>query len=182
MSGIVILVVLLGSIAFSQRGSAEEVQPQIHIKASGYTQDDVNMMIASFKTFCQPLGDDYYWSDIVEIRADLAEEIDRSRLDRGWNVSLHLQLRLSEKPRHLPEYRRGEKLAGETLHYHLGGGKTPGFISKKRLAQYLCGAEVDPSGADVFTDVPGLVYIDAPAIKLKLRCAFPSRGAAHLSA
>ena len=101
------------------------------------------------------------WSDIVEIHGDLAEEYAQFRLDRGWKATLHLQLRLPDKLRNIPEYNQETGVInGHTLHYHLGGGHTPGFFATKRVSQFLCGLRVDQKGADVFADVPEMAVLN----------------------
>ena len=141
--------------------SAPEAEPKITIKAAGFTEDDVKATIAAFRKACMPLGGNKMWSEIKEIRADLFEEYARYRLDRGWKNTLHLQLALSDELKNIPTYDpQTGVMSGHVLHYFLGGGKTPGFFSQKRVSAYLCGQPVDQSGADVFSSVPEMTVLN----------------------
>ncbi len=143
-------------------------EPPLLIEGSGFSRDEVLRAIASFRKACRPLGDDYYWSELVEVRAETGIEFAPHRLARGWTTGLHLALRVPDRPTRIPTYDDSTGvIGGHTLHYDLGGGQTPGFLSSKRVSQFLCGAPVNQDGKNTFTNVPELGILRGTASKGK---------------
>lgn len=100
-------------------------------------------------------------AEIIAIDAELFEEIAQFRLDRGWNVTLHLALKLHEDLMKIPKFNSpGGSNSGHTLHYDLGGGKTPGFLATKRVSQFLCG-ELSETDRATFRGVREMAILDS---------------------
>lgn len=150
----VLFAMLLPLLCVSPMVSAA---PSLVLSGDGYTREEVSRAIELFRQACKPLGDERYWSELVEIKVESGVEYAPHRLARGWSTGLHLALRIPDRPTRIPAHDdRTGVIAGHTLHYDLGGGKTPGFLSSKRVSQFLCGAPVSQEGSDTFKAVPAL--------------------------
>lgn len=75
----------------------------------------------------------------------------------GWKKMIRLQIKIKDDPRHIPATYR---TSGHTLHYQLGTGHSPGYITKKDQAALVCGIRPDRNGVDMFVSMP-----DLPPIK-----------------
>lgn len=139
-------------------------EPPVVVSGSGYSREEIDHAIALFRRACKPLGDERYWSELVEIEVETKVEFAPHRLARGWATWFHLMLRVPDRPTRIPTYDDSTGIiAGHTLHYDLGGGKTPGFLSSKRVSQFLCGAPVSQEGHDTFKAVPEMSILTSKA-------------------
>lgn len=137
---------------------AEDVK--IEIEGDGFSQADAQFVLEKFRRNCRPLGKEF-WSDVTEVKFAIADETAEHRLARGWTMGVHLTLKYSDQPLVGPSFASGTGvLAGHTLHYDLGGGKTPGFLATKRSSQYLCGLSFDTKGNSLFVPVPEFEFLD----------------------
>lgn len=137
-------------------------EPPLVMSGNGYSREEVDHAIALFRQSCKPLGDEPYWSELVEIKVDTGVEFAPHRLERGWSTEFHLMLRVPDRPTRIPTFDDSIGIiAGHTLHYDLGGGKTPGFLSSKRVSQFLCGGPVNQDGRNTFTSVPAMSVLTA---------------------
>lgn len=133
---------------------------KISVKAPEYRTEYVEAIINRFREACQPLGTEF-WDDVEEVSVDIRTEVAQARLDRGWSTSFSLALKYSNNPSRGPSYASGTGvLAGQTLHYYLGGGRTPGYLAVKRSSQYLCGLPISQNGEYVFRAAPALKMLD----------------------
>jgi hypothetical protein len=155
--------VLFASILILSAGSPTiGGESPIVVSGSGYSREEVDRAITLFRQACKPLGDERYWSELVEVKVETGAEYAPHRLARGWSTGLHLMLRVPDRPTRIPTYDDSTGvIAGHTLHYDLGGGKTPGFLSSKRVSQFLCGAPVSQDGSESFKAVPGMSVLGA---------------------
>lgn len=152
MHGAVAIAILL---IVSGGSSALGGEPPVIVSGSGFSRGEVDRAIALFRQACKPLGDERYWSELIDVKVQTGAEYAPHRLERGWVTGLHLMLRVPDRPTRIPTYDDSiGVIAGHTLHYDLGGGMTPGFLSSKRVSQFLCGADVNQEGRDTFTSVP----------------------------
>jgi hypothetical protein len=170
LSGLILIAIAIGIFKCSTRDSAtppaKGLAPKITIDAKDYVPQDAENAIAAFRKACKPLGDDAMWSDLVEIRARISDEIASHRRIRGWKSTLHLELVVPDDPRHIPKQDPEiGAIAGHHLHYHLGGGATPGFYASKRVSQLLCGGPVGPSSSSRFTALPELAMMNREAVQ-----------------
>ncbi len=141
-------------------GAAQAQETKIDIKVPGYTEADVQVAIDQFRRNCRPLGAEF-WGDVEEISAQIYKEYAEHRLARGWTTTMSLALKFSRDPKYGPAFASGTGvLAGQTLHYDLGGGITPGFLAIKRSSQYLCGLAFSHDGDQLFVPVEGLKFLD----------------------
>lgn len=154
------LLVLLALGASFNPALAESPQVEIKIGAAGYSEADARLALETFRRNCRPLGDDF-WSDVENVTIEIKEESAPYRIAMGWKTSLHLALTYSQNPQFGPRFASGPGLlAGHTLHYYVGGGSNPGFLSGKKSAQYLCGQAFHPNGDDTFVAVPEFSALD----------------------
>ena len=138
-----------------------EVEPKITISAPGVTDADVKAAIAAFRKACMPLGGNKMWSEIKEVTAHVMVEMAPYRLNLGWKNTLQLLLALPDELKNIPVHdRQTGVISGHVLYYYLGGGKTPGFLSQKRVSAFLCGQPVNQSGVNVFSSVPDLAVLN----------------------
>ena len=142
-------------VAFSTLPSFSQ-DLKISIRAAGYSEADVRAALTVFRNACRPLGTEF-WDDVEEVTVNIQKEVADHRLARGWDPSFQLALKYAENPKRGPSFASGTGvLAGHTLHYSLGGGRTPGYLASKRSSQYLCGLAISPNGEDVFQSVQAL--------------------------
>lgn len=152
---------------------AAPLEPVVKIIQSGHSQNaDADLTeqgtkaIATFRKARKPLGDEPMWSEIIAIKVEFIEEFAQFRLDRGWKVNLHLALSLPGDLVKIPKFNSGGgSNSGHTLHYDLGGGKTPGFLASKHVSQFLCGHRLSETGRATFQAVPEMTALDT--IKLR---------------
>lgn len=129
-------------------------------EGTDYQTANAEAAIELFRKSCRPLGTDF-WNDIENVSVEIKKEVAPARLKRGWNTSFHVAIKYAEKPAKGPVFAsEAGVLAGQTFHYYLGGGSTPGYIAVKRSSQYMCGLDSDQSGQDVFRPAPALKILD----------------------
>lgn len=129
-------------------------------EGADYQTVNVEAAIAQFRKSCRPLGTDF-WKDIENVSVEIKKEVVPARLKRGWNTSFHVSLKYADRPASGPVFAsEAGVLAGQTLHYYLGGGSTPGYVAVKRSSQYMCGLDTNDRGLDVFGAVPALKMLD----------------------
>lgn len=136
-------------------------EPSITIerKTDAISDDEVLRAIDTFREACQPLGKEY-WPDVTSVIAEAFNEDAPYRLDLGWKHTIHLAIRFSDQPKHIPEFYDDIGVTvGHTLHYDLGAGNRTGFFAAKRVSQRLCGLPVDETGASVFKDDEGFSFL-----------------------
>jgi len=132
----------------------------VDIKVRGFTKGDVDKAIDVFRQNCQPLGGKG-WSDISKVEAEVSEEYAPHRTAKGWKTTVFLKLRLSNDPKIIPAADRDAGvIAGQTLHYAIGGGTSPGYFATKRSSQLLCGLPVNDRGGDEFKAVPAFSFLE----------------------
>lgn len=132
----------------------------VDIKARGFTKADVEKAIEVFRQNCQPLGGKG-WSDISKVEAEVSEEYAPHRTAKGWKTTVFLKLRLTNDPKIIPaDDRDAGVIAGQTLHYAIGGGTSPGYFATKRSSQLLCGLPVNDRGGDEFKAVPAFSFLE----------------------
>lgn len=153
--------VLFASLLILSAGSsAIGGEPPVVVSGSGYGRGEIDRAISLFRQACKPLGDERYWSELVEVKVETGTEYAPHRLERGWSTGLHLMLRVPDRPTRIPTYDDSTGvIVGHTLHYDLGGGKTPGFLASKRVSQFLCGAPVSQEGHNTFSSVPEMQFL-----------------------
>lgn len=137
-------------------------EPTISIerKTDAISEADVAKAVETFKEACKPLGG-AYWGDVVSVSAEAFEEYASFRLDLGWKHTLHLAIKLSDKPEAMPEFNDDiGVLAGQNLHYDIGSGSKTGFFASKRASQLLCSLPVDEAGNDVFHDEEAFSFLN----------------------
>ncbi|WP_349507230.1 hypothetical protein [Agrobacterium pusense] len=156
---IAVALMFAGSVVLAAANS-EAGDIKISVKAPENRKEYVEAVIERFREACRPLGTEF-WDDVEEVSVDIKTEVAQARLDRGWSTSFSLALKYSNNPSRGPSYASGTGvLAGQTLHYYLGGGRTPGYLAVKRSSQYLCGLSISENGEYVFRAAPDLKILD----------------------
>ena len=142
--------------------TAALAEPSVSVerKTEAFSDSEITQALDTFKASCKPLGA-AYWGDVESVSVEAFEEYATFRLDLGWKHTVHLAIKLSEKPEAMPEFNDDiGVLAGQTLHYDLGAGKKTGFFASKRASQLLCGLPVDEAGNDVFQDEKAFSFLN----------------------
>lgn len=137
-----------------------EATIEVKLKSTHITESQVLKAIRAFRESCHPLGNKY-WQDLTEITAETFDEYAPYRLSKGWKATIHLSALIPDRPKLIPEaISGGSIMSGQTLHYHLGGGPSPGFFAGKDSAKWLCSMTSSlGSGADAFVPVPALGFL-----------------------
>lgn len=121
-------------------------------------EGEIREAVRVFLENCSPLNG--YLADFQTIKVRTGREFADHRLSRGWKTDIHITLTVPDQPRYVPKFDpRTHLIAGHTLHYHIGGGSSPGILGSKRSSQMLCGLPIDQNGSDTFKSVPGLSLI-----------------------
>ncbi|MCB4771113.1 hypothetical protein LGR54_21105 [Ancylobacter sp. Lp-2] len=121
-----------------------------------YSQEQILEGVRVFRAACQPLGGSQ-WDDLQSVEIDAMVEYAPHRLAKGWKYTIFVRAKVPDRPSAIPGARPDiGVIAGQTLHYALGGGRAPGFFSTKRASNYLCGIQGYDTSSDVFVPVPAL--------------------------
>lgn len=140
-----------------QLASATEVT--FDNKTKVFSEADLARAFDEFRAVCLPLGG-AYWSDVESVRVQAFDEYADHRLAKGWKATGHLAITMSENPSRMPAFNDEiGVMAGQTLHYDLGGSKTAGFFASKRVSQLVCGLKVKEDGTDAFMPAPELKFL-----------------------
>jgi hypothetical protein len=127
------------------------------ISTDEYTVKNQEQVIA----FIQQLFSDRpvmrnYISDIEFIRPTLIDlgEYDYTFEDYGWKKEIYIEIKLKDKTS-LPREWRAD---GQTLHFIIGSGTSPGVIAKKDVSQLF--ADMPVESGDSFVSLPDMIGID----------------------
>lgn len=119
--------------------------------------DAVRMAIGIFHDKCDAI--DRHADDVEWARASfetIPPDSDYRRDRYGWRSQVLIEIKLSESPTTFSGDAR--PYMGQQLHYHLGGGNSPGITTSKRSEAWLCGM-VPAGGSDVFRPVVELSFL-----------------------
>lgn len=137
--------------------SATLAEPRIEIQGSEYDADLIAQIVTDFLAECPRLKKGV--TDIRTIKVKTSSEYAEHRLKRGWKTNIHISIALPDKLDALPAFDdRVGVIAGHTLHYDIGGGKTPGFLGQKLVSHFLCDMKL-MQGSDSFKAVPAFASI-----------------------
>jgi hypothetical protein len=142
-----------------QPSMATENRPNINLSiADDYTFENQDEILKYFKIFliARPSIQKYV-NAIENAKASLMDltRYDYTYEDYGWTKQIYIEIKLKDRT-DLP---RGWGADGQTLHYIIGSGNTPGIVAKKAVSQVFADMPVDDS-ADTFVPVPELAGID----------------------
>ncbi len=138
---------------------AAAVEPVIIRNDTPWSNETVLRAVAMFSVACKPLGG-AMWDELESIEVEALPEFAEFRKDRGWKYTIFVRAKVPDSPSLIPASRADiGVIAGHTLHYDIGGGKSPGFFSTKRASNYLCGIKNYDTGDSLFVSVPGLKFL-----------------------
>ncbi len=121
---------------------------------------DVTRAFDIFKANCPPING-AWGRDIESIRIRTLRERADFRLAKGWTTNIYIQIVVAKNPRHIPalDTRHMVHLAGNTMHYAIGGGSEPGILTTGRKSEILCGMPVSDGNRHTFKPVPALSFL-----------------------
>ncbi len=81
--------------------------------------------------------------------------------DLRWTTNIQIEIVVTKNPRHIPalDTRHTVHLAGNTMHYAIGGGSEPGILATGRKSEILCGMPVSDGNRHTFKPVPALSFL-----------------------
>lgn len=137
-------------------GAARAGEVAIEVNNSPYGDALIREAVDIFRQNCRPLGG-MMWDDLDAVHVEVKPEYADHRLAKGWKHTIFIRATVPDAPRVVPATRPDiGVIAGQTLHYAIGGGKKPGYFSTKTSSNYLCGIRDYDTGDDRFVPVEAL--------------------------
>ena len=121
---------------------------------------DVMRAFDVFKANCLPING-AWGRDIESISIRTTREHADFRLAKEWTTNIQIEIIVTKNPRHIPalDTRHMVHLAGNTMHYAIGGGSEPGILATGQKSEILCGMPVSDGSRDTFKPVPALSFL-----------------------